>query len=152
MKKTFIIVSVVVLAALLAATFIFGRAYYIALFGDQYTEFAKRAHPLGRGHTYIISPNVETISGHDGSIIPAHTYYTFYPVKEAEQNPVDRQRIWGRYVSDKTAIDLTPYLNQPVHIWGEFEHGSIKFIQEATNAGLLLGDEVLIIEKIEIVP
>ncbi|MCL2110156.1 hypothetical protein FWH30_01045 [Microgenomates group bacterium] len=125
------------------------NTYYIAYYGDEYAHIARQLNPLGKRQQYIITPNLETIDGNDGTIIPADTYYTFFPVGEDRGNPPDK--ILGRIISDQTTIDFTSYLNKPVYIWGEFQHGLPMFIQQATNSGLLIGNEVLVIEKIELV-
>ena len=141
--KKLLILSIITFFLLSAALFFLYQKN-----SDTYLRSAKKMNPLGKKQAYIIAPNLEKKDGHDGSIIQPGTYYTFYPV---EKNQAEEQNIWGRIISKETQIDLIPFLNQPVYLWGEFKHGEPILIKETTNAGLLLENEVLIIKKIELV-
>ena len=108
-------------------------------------------YPLDKEHAYVIIENPPFKEG-DGT---KGYFYYFYPVRIENGKYVGSDflhpGLWGRQISNKTQVDVSKYLGQPVYIEGEFHYGSpISIKPVAPDWFKSLSPVVLRIDSIEL--
>jgi hypothetical protein len=118
MKKNILIPIFIVIGLLVAYA-----TYLITL--DESMQWAKTHLPLGPNHVYTIEIN-ESVIQVDGTANPAGGYV--YTIVKSEDEGHQQLSVAGRLVGS-SAVDLTPFIDKPVTITGNFYKGKPLLLQ-----------------------
>ncbi|MFW5703777.1 MAG: hypothetical protein ACOCXQ_02995 [Patescibacteria group bacterium] len=144
-KKILLTASTIVVVVIIAIFSIDAYLNYV----DNPINYVRSTMPHGKERTYIISKSKEVT--YDGVIIPAGAAYEIV-MEGDERNDMSFLVGPGRSVGS-SRIDLEPYLDKPVYIYGSIDEGSIAWIdhhEDIPHKELYLSGIVVNIHKVEL--